>query len=95
MKKQVLLEDTDDWARHRVTPDSVQQFVEPLRHIGGVDISFVKGDSVNACAAFVVLSLPDLEVEYKFGVIIHSWVCDIYTCISQNTSCVKHVKKCR
>lgn len=31
-------------------------------YIGGMDISFVKGDSVNACAALVVLSFPDLTV---------------------------------
>lgn len=38
--------------------------------IGGVDISFVKGDHVNACAALIVLNFPQLEVQsthwYKF-----------------------------
>ena len=31
-------------------------------YIGGVDMSFIKGDNVNACAAFVVVSFPQLEV---------------------------------
>lgn len=34
-------------------------------YLGGVDISFVKGDNVNACAALVVVSFPDLEVSGK------------------------------
>ena len=33
-----------------------------LQYVGGVDLSFVKGDDVNACAALVVVKLPDLEV---------------------------------
>ena len=32
---------------------------------GGVDISFVKGDSINACAAFVILKFPELVVVYE------------------------------
>ena len=31
-------------------------------YIAGVDISFVKGDDVNACAALVVLNFPKLQV---------------------------------
>lgn len=31
-------------------------------YVAGVDVSFVKGDDVNACAALVVLSFPQLEV---------------------------------
>ncbi|XP_060064375.1 endonuclease V-like [Ylistrum balloti] len=34
-------------------------------YLGGVDISFVKGDNVNACAALVVVSFPSLEVVYE------------------------------
>lgn len=33
-----------------------------LRRVGGVDVSFVKGDSAGACASLVVLSYPELEV---------------------------------
>ena len=32
-------------------------------YVAGVDISFVKGDDVNACAALVIMSYPGLEVK--------------------------------
>ncbi len=38
---------------------------EPLRFVGGMDISFVKDDPENACACLVVLSFPDLKVVYE------------------------------
>jgi len=34
----------------------------PLTYVAGVDISFVKNDTVNACAACVVVKLPDFSV---------------------------------
>lgn len=37
----------------------------PEYYIGGVDISFVKGDDINACAALVVVNFPKLEVVYE------------------------------
>ena len=37
----------------------------PLRFVGGMDISFVKGDAENACATLVVLTFPELEVVYE------------------------------
>ncbi|XP_006886388.1 PREDICTED: endonuclease V [Elephantulus edwardii] len=36
-----------------------------LQRVGGVDVSFVKGDSAHACASLVVLSYPELEVMYE------------------------------
>jgi len=36
-----------------------------LKYIAGVDISFIKGDEVNACACLVVCSFPELEVVYE------------------------------
>ena len=36
-----------------------------LKYIGGVDISFVKNNSVDACAALVVLEYPSLEVVFE------------------------------
>ncbi|KAM7068354.1 endonuclease V [Molossus nigricans] len=36
-----------------------------LQRVGGVDVSFVKGDSAGACASLVVLSYPELEVVYE------------------------------
>lgn len=38
---------------------------EETFHIGGVDVSFIKGNLVDACAALVVLSFPDLKIVYK------------------------------
>ncbi|CAN0203522.1 unnamed protein product, partial [Scytosiphon promiscuus] len=37
----------------------------PLRLVGGVDISFVKGSEQNACATLVVLEFPSLETVYE------------------------------
>jgi deoxyinosine 3'endonuclease (endonuclease V) len=36
-----------------------------LSFIGGVDISFIKGNEVDACAALVILKWPSLEVVYE------------------------------
>lgn len=47
-------EDTEAWQR---CPD-----FSSLERVGGVDLSFIKGDEVNACAQLVVLSYPDLQV---------------------------------
>lgn len=38
------------------------QTLDGLRLVGGVDISFVKDDNVNAIAALVILSFPSLKV---------------------------------
>lgn len=40
-------------------------------YVGGMDISFVKGDDVNACAALVVCSFPDLEVNLAIFVCLY------------------------
>ena len=36
-----------------------------LRYVAGVDLSFVIGDEVNACAGYVILELPSLEAVYQ------------------------------
>ena len=62
------LEDTAPWAYTRCVFDNDNPGVvkeDTLRYVAGVDISFIKGDDVNACAAVVVISLPDLEVGWK------------------------------
>lgn len=43
----------------------VDAYPEPITFIGGMDISFVKGDPVTACACFVVLTFPALDVVYQ------------------------------
>ena len=37
----------------------------------GVDISFIKGDNVNACACIVVVSYPDLQIVHTMCRMIH------------------------
>jgi len=37
----------------------------PLKYIGGVDISFIKDNDVDACAALIILTWPTLEIVYK------------------------------
>lgn len=54
-------------------------------YVGGMDISFVKGDDVNACAALVVFSFPDLEVKLSiFLIYIYSNISYPFTCILRN-----------
>ncbi|XP_003913587.2 endonuclease V isoform X2 [Papio anubis] len=54
LKARVVDRDTEAWQRDPA--------FSGLRRVGGVDVSFVKGDSVRACASLVVLSYPELEV---------------------------------
>ncbi|XP_033984324.1 endonuclease V-like [Trematomus bernacchii] len=57
LRQQVVEGDTEDWQR---APD-----FSGLQRVGGVDLSFIKGDDVNACAQLVVLSYPDLQLLYE------------------------------
>jgi deoxyinosine 3'endonuclease (endonuclease V) len=36
-----------------------------VKYIGGVDLSFIKGNDIDACAALVILSYPELKVVYE------------------------------
>ena len=42
-----------------------QEEDKQLKYIGGVDISFVKDNDVDACACLIVLSYPDFKVQYS------------------------------
>lgn len=57
LREQVVEQDTEQWQK---TPD-----FSGLERVAGVDLSFIKGDEVNACAQLVVLSYPQLEVLYE------------------------------
>ncbi|XP_037664817.1 endonuclease V isoform X2 [Choloepus didactylus] len=57
LKACVIDWDTEAWQRDPA--------FSGLQRVGGVDVSFVKGDSVRACASLVVLSYPELEVLYE------------------------------
>lgn len=56
LRARVVTRDTEAWQR--------DPGFSGLRRVGGVDVSFVKGDSVSACASLVVLSYPELEVTW-------------------------------
>ena len=56
LKKKLVTEDCINWGVSADKPFST------LNLIGGVDISFPKGDADHACACLVVLNFPDLEV---------------------------------
>ncbi|XP_029455055.1 endonuclease V isoform X2 [Rhinatrema bivittatum] len=57
LKAKLIEYDTEEWQR--------DADFAGLQRIGGVDLSFIKGDEANACASLVVLSYPDLEVLYE------------------------------
>lgn len=57
LRVQVVEEDTEAW---QTSPG-----FSGLERVAGVDLSFIKGDEVNACAQLVVLSYPQLEVLYE------------------------------
>ncbi|NXX95056.1 ENDOV Endonuclease, partial [Centropus bengalensis] len=53
----VVEEDTEEWQKD---PNFTG-----LQRVGGVDLSYIKGDDTNACASLVVLNFPALEVLYE------------------------------
>ncbi|XP_034960044.2 endonuclease V isoform X1 [Zootoca vivipara] len=57
LKADVIDQDTQEW-------QSTPSFAG-LERVGGVDLSYIKGDDTRACASLVVLSYPDLEVLYE------------------------------
>ena len=67
-RRALTVEDVCPWACNRCLYDpendqaDPKQGVDALRHVAGVDISFIKDDNVNACAAVAVISLPDMKV---------------------------------
>uniref|UniRef100_A0A7N5K7J6 Endonuclease V n=1 Tax=Ailuropoda melanoleuca TaxID=9646 RepID=A0A7N5K7J6_AILME len=83
LKALVVDRDTEAWQRDAA-------FLG-LQRVGGVDVSFVKGDSISACASLVVLSYPELEVllvdgngvlhHQGFGVACHLGVLTDLPCI--------------
>ncbi|XP_073538709.1 endonuclease V isoform X4 [Phyllobates terribilis] len=57
LKESVITSNTEPWQN---SPD-----FHGLKHIGGVDLSYLKEDDTSACASLIVLSYPDLEVIYE------------------------------
>lgn len=54
LKAGVVEEDTEEWQEG--------SGFAGLERVGGVDLSYIKGDDTSACASLVVLSYPALEV---------------------------------
>ncbi|XP_075025432.1 endonuclease V isoform X3 [Calonectris borealis] len=57
LKASVVEEDTEEWQE--------DASFTGLERVGGVDLSYIKGDDTSACASLVVLSYPALEVLYE------------------------------
>uniref|UniRef100_A0A8B9U1F8 Endonuclease V n=1 Tax=Anas zonorhyncha TaxID=75864 RepID=A0A8B9U1F8_9AVES len=53
LKGGVVREDTEEWQK--------EPSFAGLQRVGGVDLSYIKGDDSRACASLVVLSYPGLE----------------------------------
>ena len=74
LKKKLVLEDTPAVQQMLNIPsENCDTEVCVQYYVGGVDISFLKDDEVNACAALVVLSYPQLEVSGLPVDILNSW----------------------
>uniref|UniRef100_A0A8C8B3H1 Endonuclease V n=1 Tax=Otus sunia TaxID=257818 RepID=A0A8C8B3H1_9STRI len=57
LQASVVEEDTEEWQK--------DSSFRGLERVGGVDLSYIKGDDTSACASLVVLSYPALEVLYE------------------------------
>ncbi|KFQ37359.1 Endonuclease V, partial [Merops nubicus] len=57
LKASVVEEDTEEWQK--------DSSFAGLERVGGLDLSYIKGDDTSACASLVVLSYPALEVLYE------------------------------
>ncbi|KNC77308.1 hypothetical protein SARC_10231 [Sphaeroforma arctica JP610] len=60
-----------DLADADVATEETALKVEALTLIGGVDISFIKGNDTLACACLVVLSYPSLQTVYAECTMVH------------------------
>ncbi|GAA6110384.1 endonuclease V isoform X1 [Tachysurus ichikawai] len=54
MKQRLVLEDTEAWQK--------ELDFRGLERVGGVDLSFIKGEEHKACAQLVILNYPELQV---------------------------------
>ena len=48
----------------KVVENDLTDFTTSWRYVGGLDISFIVGDEVNACACYVILD-RSLQIVYK------------------------------
>jgi deoxyinosine 3'endonuclease (endonuclease V) len=65
LKKQLILHDCYTWKLPSGEVIGSGSVEEDLKYLGGVDISFIKDNDVDACASLVVLSYPSMQVVYE------------------------------
>ena len=56
--------DKQEQYKLKIVENDLTDFTTSWRYVGGLDISFIVGDEVNACACYVVLD-PSLQIVYK------------------------------
>ena len=56
--------DKQEQYKLKVMENDLTDFTTSWRYVGGLDISFIAGDEVNACACYVILD-PSLQIVYK------------------------------
>ncbi|XP_074642585.1 endonuclease V-like [Tubulanus polymorphus] len=61
LKTKLIVEDVYPWQKQLTDSSAMTN----LKYVAGVDLSFVKGDNVTACACLVVLGYPDLQEVYS------------------------------
>ena len=61
LKQKLSVEDSPEVLAWKEGTDNFRN----LRLVGGVDISFIKGDAVNACAMLVILEYPSLKLLHQ------------------------------
>ena len=74
------------WQLHHITSANADSFpyARPLLYVAGMDISFVKDDAVNACAALVVIRLPDYEVMVIYNLLLYLLFSFFYLAVIYN-----------
>jgi len=65
LKKQLLLEDAFTWMLPNGMALGSGPVQQDFKYVGGVDISFIKGNNIDACASLVVLEYPSMKVVYE------------------------------
>ncbi|EGC38474.1 hypothetical protein DICPUDRAFT_75974 [Dictyostelium purpureum] len=65
LKTSLIEIDQIDFSIPGVGDGDNQNHKKELKYIGGVDISFVKDNQEDACAALIVLEYPSLKIVYK------------------------------
>ena len=71
-RSELITEDINEYFYLKQEGDEEKEIIiggkgekKKLEYVGGVDISFIKDNDVDACASFVVLSFPDLKLVYE------------------------------